>query len=122
MNIDVDFKALTLCGGNAFLLMIPQRGFKLPNWETGCSTDAVWDWISGGSKGICIYILIVVIFLCLCLYSYLELPSIVPSAFIQYLYFSAFIIWLCLYLELSNWEIGCLTGVVWDSGRTADSE
>ena len=63
MNIDVDFKALTLCGGNAFLLMIPQRGFKLPNWETGCSTDAVWDWISGGSKGMCIYILIVVIFL-----------------------------------------------------------
>ena len=90
MNIDVDFKALTLCGGNAFLLMIPQRGFKLPNWETGCSTDAVWDWISGGSKGMCIYILIVVIFLCLCLYSYLELPSCVPRVFIQYLYFFCF--------------------------------
>ena len=25
MNIDVNFKGLTLCGGNAFLLMIPQR-------------------------------------------------------------------------------------------------
>ena len=47
------------------------RGFKLPNWETGCSTDAVWDWISGRSKGIRIYILIVIVFLCLYLYSYL---------------------------------------------------
>ena len=51
------------------------RGFKLPNWETGCSTDAVWDWISGESKGFRIYILIVIVFLCLYLYSYLELPS-----------------------------------------------